>query len=219
MSERAYSQKVVGYVRVSTGEQADSGAGLEAQRQAIESEAARRGWELVHVYEDAGASGKTMNGRAGLAAALQAMEAGQAQGLIVNKLDRLSRSVIDFASLLEFSRKQDWALVAMDVGVDTSTAAGQLVANVMASVAEWERRVIGERTSAALRVKREQGVVVGRPREMCERTVERIQELREVGMNHSEIARQLNEENVPTATGSGQWHPPGVARALTWVRA
>jgi DNA invertase Pin-like site-specific DNA recombinase len=107
----------------------------------------------------------------------------------------------------------------MDVGVDTSTAAGQLVANVMASVAERERRVIGERTAAALRVKREQGVVLGRPREMSERAVERIHELQRVGMNNSDIARQLNAENLPTATGRGRWHPPGVARALTWARA
>ena len=63
MSEQAYA--VVGYIRVSTSEQADSGAGLEAQRAAITSEAERRGWELLHVFEDAGASGKSMNGRQG----------------------------------------------------------------------------------------------------------------------------------------------------------
>lgn len=88
MPQAAYS--VVGYVRVSTAEQADSGAGLEAQRRAIESEAARRGWKLVQVFEDAGASGKSMNGRSGLQEALQAVEAGQAEGLVVAKLDRLS---------------------------------------------------------------------------------------------------------------------------------
>jgi DNA invertase Pin-like site-specific DNA recombinase len=79
MSETAYSARTVGYVRVSTGERADSGAGLEAQRQAIQAEAARRGWELVHVFEDAAASGKSMNGRPGLAAALEAVESGEAQ--------------------------------------------------------------------------------------------------------------------------------------------
>jgi Resolvase, N terminal domain len=123
MSETAYAARAIGYVRVSTGEQADSGAGLETQRQAIQAEAARRGWELVDIFVDAGASGKSMNGRTGLAAALEAVESGEAQGLIVSKLDRLSRSVIDFASLLELSRKQDWALVALDVGVGAELGA------------------------------------------------------------------------------------------------
>ena len=75
MSEQAYA--VVGYIRVSTSEQADSGAGLEAQRAAITAEAERRGWEFVHVFEDAGASGKSMNGRAGLQEALEAVEEGR----------------------------------------------------------------------------------------------------------------------------------------------
>jgi DNA invertase Pin-like site-specific DNA recombinase len=92
MSDRAYS--VVGYIRVSTAEQADSGAGLEAQRAAITAEAERRGWQLVHVFEDAGASGKSLSGRQGLQEALQAVEEGQAQALVVAKLDRLSRSLL-----------------------------------------------------------------------------------------------------------------------------
>ena len=102
MSEQAYA--VVGYIRVSTSEQADSGAGLEAQRAAIRSEAERRGWKLVHVFEDAGASGKSTNGPAGLQQALQAVERGGAHALVVAKLDRLSRSLLDFASLMERGR-------------------------------------------------------------------------------------------------------------------
>jgi DNA invertase Pin-like site-specific DNA recombinase len=219
MSDQAYSLKVVGYVRVSTGEQADSGAGLEAQRQALQAEAERRGLQLVHVFEDAAASGKSMNGRPGLLEALEAVEDGRAQALVVSKLDRLSRSLLDFAGLMERARKGGWSLVALDLGVDTSTPSGEMMASVLATFAQFERRLIGQRTRDALAVKREQGVVLGRPREMCERTVERIQELREVGMSNSEIARQLNAENVPTATGRGRWHPPGVARALSWVRA
>ena len=99
--------KVVGYIRVSTDEQGDSGAGLEAQRAAIAAEAKRRGWHLVEILEDT-ASGKTMTRRPGLAAALQRLESGAADALAVAKLDRLSRSLLDFAGLVERSRKQGW---------------------------------------------------------------------------------------------------------------
>ena len=60
---------------------------------------------------------------------------------------------------------------------------------------------------------------LGRPRKMSEETVERIRELERLGMSASDIAHELNAEGVPTATGRGRWHPPGVARALSWVRS
>lgn len=83
-------------------------------------------------------------------------------GIVVAKLDRLSRSVSDFAGVLELARTRKWALVAIDLGVDTSTPTGELVANVMMSVAQWEHRVIGERTSAAMQAAKRQGRHMGR---------------------------------------------------------
>ena len=216
MSDQAYS--VVGYVRVSTSEQADSGAGLEVQRAAISGEAERRGWQLVHVFEDAGASGKSLNGRRGLQEALEAVEAGRAEGLVVAKLDRLSRSLLDFAALMERGRKKGWNLIALDLGVDTSTPAGEMMASVLATFAQFERRLIGQRTKDALAVKRAQGVRLGRPREISEQTVERIEELYQAGLSVAAIARKLNADGVSTPRG-GRWHPPGVARALSWVRS
>ena len=174
-AQQAPTLRVAGYLRVSTVEQADSGAGLAAQHAAITAEAARRGWQLVRVFEDAGASGKSLSGRPGLMAALEAVEAGEAAALVVSKLDRLSRSVSDFAGLVASAQRRGWALVALDLGLDMTTPAGGLVANVMASVAEWERRVIGERTAAALAARRAQGVRLGRPRELDDQTVQRIQ--------------------------------------------
>ena len=216
MSDQAYC--VVGYIRVSTAEQADSGAGLEAQRAAIEAEALRRGWTLLRTFEDAGASGKSMTGRPGLQEALQAVERGDAQALVVAKLDRLSRSLLDFASLMERGRKRGWSLVALDLGVDTSTPSGEMMASVLATFAQFERRLIGQRTRDALAVKRAQGVQLGRPREISEQVVERIGELHGTGLSVAAIARKLNDENVPTPRG-GRWHSPGVKRALSWVRA
>jgi DNA invertase Pin-like site-specific DNA recombinase len=209
--------RVVGYVRVSTAEQADSGAGLDAQRRALRDEAVRRGWTLVDVFEDAGASGKSLSGRPGLKAALEAVESGRADALAVAKLDRLSRSVHDFAGLVARAQKRGWALVALDLGLDMTTPAGGLVANVMASVAEWERRVIAERTRAALAARRAQGVRLGRPRAMGSEAVERVRELAALGLSSAEIARQLNREGVETPTGRGRWHPPGVRRALRYA--
>src|SRR4051794_11762003 len=91
--------QVLAYVRVSSEEQADSGAGLEAQRAAIRSECGRRGWEVVEVIEDAGYSAKDLR-RPGVRAALEELERGRADALVVAKLDRLSRSMLDFTSVM-----------------------------------------------------------------------------------------------------------------------
>jgi DNA invertase Pin-like site-specific DNA recombinase len=144
---------VVGYVRVSTDAQGERGAGLEVQRRAIREEAERREWRLVEIYEDV-VSGKSMNGRHGLHAALEALRCGEASVIVVAKLDRLSRSLIDFAGLVERSRREGWAIVALDLGVDLTTAGGEMLAGVLAVLAQWERRMISERTKAALAVRR-----------------------------------------------------------------
>lgn len=206
--------QAVGYVRVSTSEQADSGLGLQAQRSAIRAEAKRRGWTLVGIEEDAGASGKSLAGRAGLEAALAIVEAGEAEALIVAKLDRLSRSLLDFAALMAQSQKRGWALVAMDLGVDTSTPAGEFLANVLASAAQWERRIISQRTKDALAVKRSQGVQLGRPRVLGSDVVERIEAFRKSGLSLQAIADELNKAGVPTAHNGRQWYASTVRSVL-----
>jgi DNA invertase Pin-like site-specific DNA recombinase len=199
---------VVGYVRVSTDEQADSGLGLAAQRNAIEAECTRRGWTLVAIHEDA-LSGKTLN-RPGMAAALDDVETGRAATIVVAKLDRLSRSLVDFASLMVRAQADGWNLVALDLGIDLTTAAGEFMANVMASAAQWERRIIGQRTRDALAVKRAQGVTLGRPPVLPDSVRARI--VREVasGAGWSAIARDLTSEGVPTAHGGARWYPSTV---------
>ena len=208
----------IGCIRVSSAEQRESGLGLEAQRQAIQAEAERRGWDLVHIYADEGASGKSMNGRPGLQEALQAVEGGEAEALVVSKLDRLSRSLLDFAALMERARKRGWSLCALDLGVDTSTPSGEMMASVLATFAQFERRLIGQRTKDALAVKRSQGVVLGRPREVPAAVIERVSELRSSGLSVAAIARRLNADGVDTPRG-GRWHSPGVKRVLSWSEA
>lgn len=196
---------------MSTDEQAASGLGLEAQRETIQRYADAHGWD-VEWYVDAGESGKSLD-RPALQEALTRLHPKKrdVDGLVVAKLDRLSRSVADFAGLLELAQKRGWSVVAIDLGVDTSTAAGELVANVMASVAQWERRVISERTSAALQSAKVRGVKLGRPVTLPATSEARLLELRAAGLTQAATAVQLNTEAVPTGRG-GRWHASTVAR-------
>jgi DNA invertase Pin-like site-specific DNA recombinase len=209
--------KMLGYVRVSTEEQAGSGLGLDAQRTAIQAECDRRGWTLVEMIEDAGVSAKMMS-RPGMMRALELLARGDAGGMIVPKLDRATRSTIDAANLLALSEREGWKLVALDLGLDPTTPAGELVATIMAAVAQWERRAIGVRTREALAVKRAQGVRLGRPVVLNAELAARIVSAHKSGAGWSEIARRLNAEAVPTAHGGEQWHPSTV-RAVVLAHA
>jgi DNA invertase Pin-like site-specific DNA recombinase len=205
--------QAIGYVRVSTAEQRDSGAGLEAQRRAILAECERRGWELVEVIEDRGYSAKDLK-RPGIRAALDALRGGDARALVVAKLDRLSRSMLDFTALMAQAQKQSWALVALDCAVDTTTPAGEAMANVLATFAQFERRLIGQRTRDALREKKAQGVRLGRPVKLPASVAKRIVRERKTGLSLAAIAEGLNEDKVPTAHGGRAWYPATVRAVL-----
>lgn len=176
-------------------------------------ECERRHWELVAVYDDPEVTGKHLN-REGLQAALAALDAGEADVLVAAKLERLARSTIAFGQLLERAEAGGWSIVVLDFQLDTSTAAGRLVANVMASVAQWEREAIGERTRDALAVKRAQGVRLGRPPALPEEVRARIRAERDAGRSLREIAEGLNADGVPTAHGGAAWHKSTVSAVL-----
>ena len=199
-----------GYCRVSTDQQADSGLGMEAQVASIVAACEARGWQLVDVERDNGRSGTTTD-RPGLRRILERIEPGEV--LIVAKLDRLSRSVQDAAQLMDRAASKGWHVVALDVGVDTSTATGRLVANVLAAVSQWEADAISERTSAALQALRAQGVTLGNPNRIPDDVVQRMKRWRSRGWSFPKIANRLNEMEVPTAQGGAQWHA-GTVRAI-----
>lgn len=206
--------RVVLYLRVSTAEQADSRAGLDAQESALRLAAERKGWTIAAVLTDAGVSGKSLTGRPALAEALALVETGDADILAVAKLDRLSRSLLDFAGLMARAHREAWALVALDVDVDTTTPAGKLVANVMASVAEWERETIAARTRDALAAKRAQGVRLGRPQMIPLGIVTRIVDERGAGASLRTIGAGLERDAVPTARGGDRWHASTIRDVL-----
>lgn len=196
--------RAIGYCRVSTAEQGDSRAGLEAQESVIRAEVEHRGWDLVGVRSDV-ASGKSMLRRDNLAATLEDLREHRADALIVAKLDRLSRSVLDFAAVMETAQEQGWSLVVLDLGVDTTSTNGKLIAHIMIALAQWERELIGDRTRAALKVVRARGTRVGRPSGVEDSTLRLIRMLRDSGQSWQRIADALTREGIPTAQG-GQWH-------------
>lgn len=151
--------RAIAYTRVSTDKQADRGISLEAQRAKIESYASLYDLDLIEMIVDAGASAKTLD-RPGLQRALALLKTGKADALIVVKLDRLTRSVSDLGTLVE-KHFQKAALLSVAEQIDTRSAAGRLVLNVLASVAQWEREAIGEHTSAAMQHLKAQGKRIG----------------------------------------------------------
>jgi DNA invertase Pin-like site-specific DNA recombinase len=153
--------KAVGYIRVSTDKQADHGVSLEAQQAKLTAYAALYDIALVDIIVDAGASAKSLN-REGLQRALGMLRKGQANALLVAKLDRLTRSVRDLGILVEdYFSSDDITLLSVADSIDTRSSAGRLVLNVLASVSQWEREAIGERTTEALAHKKAKGEKLG----------------------------------------------------------
>lgn len=152
------STKVIGYIRVSTDKQAEHGVSLEAQQAKLTQYAALYDLELIDIIvEDGGVSAKTLD-RPGLQRALGMLRKGQANALLVAKLDRLTRSVRDIGTLVEGDLvKGKWSLLSVAEQVDTRSAGGRMVLNVLMTIAQWERETIGERTAEALAYKRNQG--------------------------------------------------------------
>lgn len=204
----------VGYVRVSTAEQHASGAGLRDQRRAVRDECERHGWKLLRTYQDAnGASGRNLR-RPALQEALEVCATGRAHVLVTSKLDRLSRSVLDFASLMQQAEREGWSIVVLDVNVDTSTPSGEMMANVVAAFAQYERRLISERTKRALAVKRAEGVTLGRPRTVPDDVRDYISSMRAQGLTLRAIAETLNDEGIPTGQGGSRWYASVVGAVL-----
>ncbi len=158
----------IGYTRVSTDEQATSGAGLDAQWAMITAEAEQRAWTIVAWHTDEGVSGsKPADDRPAGHAALEAMRNRDAATLLVAKSDRLTRSVLDLAGLVARADREGWELTACDHTIDTSTPAGRFTTTIMGGVAELEREQIGARTREALAARRAAGVRLGRARVCC----------------------------------------------------
>jgi DNA invertase Pin-like site-specific DNA recombinase len=162
------------------------------------------------LFTDAGISGKSLNGRDGLQAALQAVESGTAATLVVAKLDRLSRSLGDLCGLMARANAHGWAIVATDMGVDMTTPMGRAMAQMSGVFAELERHLIAQRTRDALAIKKAAGIKLGRPAQLPPGVVDRILLAAYDGLCWRAIADELNADRVPTAQGGRQWYPSTV---------
>lgn len=221
--------RAVAYLRVSTDKQADHGVSLDAQRAKVEAYASLYDLELVAVEVDAGVSAKTLS-RPALDRALGMLRSGAAEALLVVKLDRLTRSVRDLGDLVDrYFMAGRWALLSVSEQIDTRSAAGRLVLNVLASVGQWEREAIGERTAVAMAHKRsvleycggevhygwkvaEDGVHV-EPHDVEQAVIAVAHELRAEGRSLRGVGAELEARGLLPRNG-GRWHASNVKRLL-----
>ncbi|QEO15617.1 recombinase RecB [Agromyces intestinalis] len=201
---------ILGYVRVSTEEQERSGLGVEAQTDAILTECERRGWD-VEMMADLGASGKHVNPQ--LRRALDLLASGQADGLIVAKLDRLARSVRHASAIIDDAIHSGWSLIVLDNALDLTTPGGRAMANMLATFAELERDLISSRTKEALAARKARGLDNGRKTAIPSGVLRRIVLSRDAGASFGRIARELTTEGILSPTGLPDWHESTVRRA------
>ena len=211
--------QAIGYVRVSTDKQAERGCSLDAQAEKIRAMAVVHGAELLDIIVDGGESAKSLQ-RPGMERLLALVDSKKVDTVIIAKLDRLTRSVKDLCVLLEQFERRGVALISVAESLDTGSAAGRLVLNIMTAVSQWEREAIGERTRDAMGHKRRQCERIGNiafgyrlaadgvhvePDDTEQAALARIRELRP-SYTLREIARDLNEQGLRTRRGSAWRH-------------
>ncbi len=210
------AKRLIGYIRVSTTDQAESGLGLEDQDRKIRALAELEGGELLDVIRDEGASAKSLD-RPGVARLLELVRRGDVDAVLIAKLDRLTRSVKDLCDLVDLCRQKDIALVSAAESLNTSTAAGRMVVNMLGVIGQWEREVTAERTSAALQVKAQRGERVSRwarygwrvgadgvnlePVEDEQATIATAVELRGSGLSLRQVSAELEGRGMLSRTG------------------
>ena len=229
--------KAIGYTRVSTVEQADSGLGLEAQAERIKAYCTLKSLYLAEIITDAGVSGgKPLATRDGGQRLLTDLKDKRADAVVMLKLDRMFRNAGDCLTTVERWEKSGVALHVVDMGgnaIDTTSAAGRFMLVVLAGAAEMERNLTRERTRSAMAVKRANGQRIGSvpygydldadgatlvPNEAEQAVIADIQTKRAEGWTLEQIADDLTTCAVPTKTGkSERWTHQAVARIAARV--
>lgn len=221
--------KLVGYVRGSTSDQQIT---LEAQATKIRAMAEVKGFPLIEIIVDSGESAKDLE-RPGMQRILAMIEAKQIDGLLVAKLDRVTRSVKDLDNLMRLFRAKNVSLISVEESLDMSTATGRMMMNLIGLISQWEREVIGERTKTALQMLKTQGKPCGppqfgkmygpknedgshsteidNPEEI--HTIRVILDLHSKGESYRNIADSMNDAGYRTRRG-GIWYFPAVGEII-----
>ena len=155
----------------------------------------------------------------GLREALDLLRTGQADALVVTKMDRLARSVLNAADIMRSAQEQGWSLVVLDLGMDLSTPSGKAMYNMLATFAELERDMISSRTKDGLAAARAKGKQIGRKSAIPTAVRRRIVQAREAGASFGTIAGQLTAEGILSPTGRPTWDESVVRRAYAAATA
>jgi len=213
------TKQAIGYIRVSSAQQAQEGVSLEAQQARIEQWCAANGYELAHVFKDEGISGKRMDTRQGLLNALASIKKGNA--FVFYSMSRVARSTKDMIEIGEIVNKKKADMVSLNgEPINTTTASGKMIFEMLAVLAQFERNLVGERTATVLRNKKTNGQVytnktpygfirVNDRLEQVKQEVQvvmEIQQARAKGQTLQSIADGLNSRGIPTKTNK-QWQP------------
>lgn len=214
MTTPASPPVAVCYLRLSPKGKPDTGLGIAAQRDQCLRLARNRleGWQLRWVEEHV--SGRQPHRkRPGLAEALRDLDRGAAQGLVVARLDRLTRRTRDLLEIVDRAHDQGWRLLIRDLDLDTDTPMGRAIVTIMGAVAQLERELTVQRTQEAIAEARRRGTLFGQPTAHSPGTLAEIRSLREDGHSYQVIADHMNDQGVPTAMGK-KWQRNTVMRAL-----
>ncbi len=211
-------EECAGYCRLSKSN--EEGHSLAAQRDAIEQHCARNHLTLLRIEEDDGRSGRSTKQRPGFHAALEACRSGAADGLLAARLDRVTRSLLDFARLVQDAEKHGYAQIVIDQNFDLSTPGGKAMAGMLAVFGQYERDLISARTRTALAHVKAHGSKSGRPignpgfARVSPHVAGEIRKLHAEGLSYRGIALSLNARQVPTAQGGKCWHGTSVANIV-----
>ncbi len=207
--------RALGYARVSTQEQATGGISLAVQRRKIEAQAEISDLELLGVVEDAGVSAKTAK-RPGLLVLMERVEARETDVVIIGKLDRLARSIVDLNGIVDTLHAHNVGLISIADPIDTTSANGRLHMNILSALSQWERETISERTREALGELRAQGKRAGElpygygtdgegylvPAPGEQATLAAIRQLRDERLSWAAVAYRLTQDGHSTRRGT-----------------
>lgn len=214
------NHRAVGYIRVSHQEQVAEGVSLEAQAEKIHQYCSLHDFNCVAIESDEGISGKSIKARPGIQAVLDRVEKKDVEAVIVLKIDRLARNTMEALEISRFFDKKGASLHSIQERIDTKSATGEFFFTLLASLAQMERKLIGERTRSSLRFLRNSSKRYnahplygyrhegGRLVQVIEeqKVIKTVLKLNRSGQRVAQICRSLSSMGYSPRCGKEHWH-------------